>query len=260
MTRHLQTSIAVESSARHIIRSNIAGCVSLAERPPSGAGAAPNSMRSTSSAAIGFPLAAGRSALTKSVPHLGEARALLGVAGVERCPARPAATASTPVERGTGGPLVELRSRFRSLHHRSWPTTCKMRPRCTLMIHATVREVMLADDKGSVERLDVRTPSGRKIDIRARHYLLAAGGIENPRILLASNSVVRQGDRQRLRPGRPLFHGASRMPVAVASSARPNGAGCRPSPSGGSMASRVSPAITPAESLQRREGLLNSAR
>ena len=65
-----------------------------------------------------------------------------------------------------------------------------------MLIHATVREVMLAADAGSVERLDVRTPAGRAIDIRARHIILAAGGIENPRILLASNSVAPQWRRQ----------------------------------------------------------------
>lgn len=131
-------------------------------------------------------------------------------------------------------------------------------PRCTLMVHATVREIMLADDKVSVERLDVRTPSGRTIDVRARHYLLAAGGIENPRILLASNSVVSHGignaydlvgrffmEHPHARGGRIVGSADWRWLSAFAKR-RVNGV-------------EVSPAITPAEALQRREGLLNSA-
>jgi choline dehydrogenase-like flavoprotein len=131
-------------------------------------------------------------------------------------------------------------------------------PRCTLLVHATVREVMMSDDKGSVERLDVRTPSGRTIDIRARHFLLAAGGIENPRILLASNSVVRNGignaydlvgryfmEHPHARGGRIVGKADWRWLAAFAKR-RVNGI-------------EVSPAITPADDLQRREGLLNTA-
>jgi choline dehydrogenase-like flavoprotein len=131
-------------------------------------------------------------------------------------------------------------------------------PRCTLLLHATVREIMLAEDKGSVERLDVRTPDGRRIDIRARHYLLAAGGIENPRILLASNSVVRHGignsydlvgrffmEHPHGRGGRIIGKADWRWLSAFAKR-RVGGI-------------EVSPALTPSEALQQREGLLNSA-
>ena len=131
-------------------------------------------------------------------------------------------------------------------------------PRCTLLVKATVREVMLSDDKGSVERLDVRTPSGRTIDVRARHYILAAGGIENPRIMLASNSVVPHGignhydlvgrffmEHPHARGGRVVGRADWHWLSAFAKR-RVNGV-------------EVSPAITPAEPLQRREGLLNTA-
>jgi choline dehydrogenase-like flavoprotein len=117
---------------------------------------------------------------------------------------------------------------------------------------------MLAEDRASVERLDVRTPSGRTIDVRARHYVLAAGGIENPRILLASNSAVPNGvgnaydlvgryfmEHPHARGGRIVGKADWRWLAAFAKQ-RINGV-------------EVSPAITPAESLQRREGLLNSA-
>jgi choline dehydrogenase-like flavoprotein len=131
-------------------------------------------------------------------------------------------------------------------------------PRCTLLVNATVREVMLASDNGAVERLDVRTPSGRTIDVRARHYILAAGGIENPRILLASNSVVPHGignhydlvgrffmEHPHARGGRVIGK-ADWHWLAAFAKRRVNGV-------------EISPAITPAEALQRREGLLNTA-
>jgi len=131
-------------------------------------------------------------------------------------------------------------------------------PRCTLLTHATVREVLLAADAGSVERLDVRTPGGRAIDIRARHILLAAGGIENPRILLASDSVARNGvgnaydlvgryfmEHPHGRGGRIIGRADWRWLSAFAKR-RINGI-------------EVAPALTPSEALQRREGLLNSS-
>ncbi len=131
-------------------------------------------------------------------------------------------------------------------------------PKCTLLLHATVREIRLSSDRQSVERLDVRTPSGRKIDVRARHYLLAAGGIENPRILLASNSVMEAGvgnqhdlvgryfmEHPHARGGRVVGRAEWKWLSAFAKR-HVNGV-------------EVSPAITPSESLQRREGLLNTA-
>jgi choline dehydrogenase-like flavoprotein len=131
-------------------------------------------------------------------------------------------------------------------------------PRCTLLLHATVREVVLASDAGSVDRLDVRTAAGRALDIRARHYLLAAGGIENPRILLASNSIAANGignaydlvgrffmEHPHARGGR-VVGTADWQWLSAFAKRQVNGI-------------EVSPALTPSESLQRREGLLNSS-
>ncbi|MFC3424732.1 FAD-dependent oxidoreductase [Rhizorhabdus histidinilytica] len=66
-------------------------------------------------------------------------------------------------------------------------------PRCTVVTHATVREIMAAGSARGVERLLVRNLAGRRLAVTARHYVLAAGGIENPRLLLASRSVMRCG-------------------------------------------------------------------
>ena len=101
-------------------------------------------------------------------------------------------------------------------------------------------------------------PGGRTIDVRASHVLLAAGGIENPRILLASNSVASNGvgnaydlvgryfmEHPHGRGGRIVGRADWRWLSAFAKR-RVNGV-------------EVSPALTPSEALQRREGLLNSS-
>jgi len=189
--------------------------------------------------------------------YLAEARTLLGVEGVDagRLP-RPQLMQRLSAE--------ELAVRWWSFDPKFDRFTIDQAsdlegdPRCTLLVNATVREVMLSDDKGAVERLDVRTPSGRAIDVRARHYVLAAGGIENPRILLASNSVVPHGignaydlvgryfmEHPHARGGRVVGKADWNWLSAFAKR-RVNGV-------------EVSPAITPAEQLQRREGLLNTA-
>ncbi len=189
--------------------------------------------------------------------YMGEARALLGVGEVDtaRLP-RPALLQRLSSEELDVGwwSFDRVFDRFTIDRARDLQSD----PRCTLLIHATVREVMLAGDACSVERLEVRTASGRAIDIRARHYVLAAGGIENPRILLASNSVAANGignaydlvgryfmEHPHGRGGRIVGRADWRWLSAFAKR-RVNGI-------------EVAPALTPSEALQRREGLLNSS-
>ncbi|WP_287004016.1 FAD-dependent oxidoreductase [Sphingobium sp.] len=66
-------------------------------------------------------------------------------------------------------------------------------PRCRIVTRATVREIVAARDAGSIDHLDVRDLSGNRIMVKARHYVLAVGGIENARLLLASRSVMPMG-------------------------------------------------------------------
>ena len=189
--------------------------------------------------------------------YLAEARALLGVDAVDvgRLPRPPL------MQRLSADELAVRWWRFDPKFDRftiDQASDLERDPRCTLLVNATVRELMLSRDKAAVERLEVRTPSGRAIDVRARHYILAAGGIENPRILLASNSVVPHGvgnhydlvgryfmEHPHARGGRVVGKADWHWLSAFAKR-RVNGV-------------EVSPAITPAEALQRREGLLNTA-
>lgn len=59
-------------------------------------------------------------------------------------------------------------------------------PRCTIFTHATVTRIESDPGAGRVTGLEVRSLRGRQATFRARFYVLAAGGIENPRLLLAS--------------------------------------------------------------------------
>ena len=57
-----------------------------------------------------------------------------------------------------------------------------------VVAHATVTDIRLADDGAHVSSFDCRTLAGTALTVRAKRYVLALGGIENARVLLASRS------------------------------------------------------------------------
>jgi choline dehydrogenase-like flavoprotein len=62
-----------------------------------------------------------------------------------------------------------------------------------VMLHANVTGIRLATDASHVDHVDVATLTGKKFKIAAKYVVLAVGGIENARVLLASNDVVTAG-------------------------------------------------------------------
>ncbi len=62
-----------------------------------------------------------------------------------------------------------------------------------VMLNATVAAVRLRPQGDSVDHLEVVAPGGRRFQIRANGYVLAAGGLETTRLLLASNDVQPAG-------------------------------------------------------------------
>jgi choline dehydrogenase-like flavoprotein len=66
-------------------------------------------------------------------------------------------------------------------------------PRLTLVTHATVRQIVPAPDGSRIEALEVVSPGGAVTRVVAHDFVLAAGGLENPRLLLASNDVMPAG-------------------------------------------------------------------
>ncbi len=63
----------------------------------------------------------------------------------------------------------------------------------TIYMHANVSGIRLSDNATMVSGLDVATLTGRKLTVRAQVYVLAAGALENARLLLASNDVMKTG-------------------------------------------------------------------
>ena len=66
-------------------------------------------------------------------------------------------------------------------------------PGVTVLLHATVTRLALAENGASVASAELRTLGGRRATVRARVFVLAAGGLDNPRLLLASRDVVPAG-------------------------------------------------------------------
>jgi choline dehydrogenase-like flavoprotein len=66
-------------------------------------------------------------------------------------------------------------------------------PNITVLLHANVMELRATDNASAVTEATIGSLDGRRGHVRARHYVLAAGGIENARILLLSDNVATQG-------------------------------------------------------------------
>jgi choline dehydrogenase-like flavoprotein len=66
-------------------------------------------------------------------------------------------------------------------------------PAMQLVLHATATEVRLRPGLRSVDHVVVRSLRGHRGTLRARHFVLAAGGLENPRILLSSHAQCAAG-------------------------------------------------------------------
>ena len=59
-------------------------------------------------------------------------------------------------------------------------------PNVRVVLHANLTAIDLTDAGGSVRALQVRSLSGRRVEVTARHVVLATGGLEVTRMLLAN--------------------------------------------------------------------------
>jgi choline dehydrogenase-like flavoprotein len=126
-------------------------------------------------------------------------------------------------------------------------------PRCQIVIHATVTRIHAGESGAGIERVEARSLGNARLAVRARSFVLAAGGIENPRLLLASglgNARDQVGryfmEHPHARGGRITDGAAWRLLKAFGRRHR--------------IADQdVATLIAPAENLQRREGILNSS-
>jgi choline dehydrogenase-like flavoprotein len=76
---------------------------------------------------------------------------------------------------------------------RVYGRTLEVAPDVRVIAHATVTEVRLETGGGRVESFRCRTLEGKTFQVRAQRYVLALGGIENARVLLASRGQRREG-------------------------------------------------------------------
>ncbi|HWF65321.1 MAG TPA: GMC family oxidoreductase [Rhizomicrobium sp.] len=69
----------------------------------------------------------------------------------------------------------------------------KAAPHVTPLINANVTGIRLARDGGQVDHLDCATLAGNGFTVKPRYAVLAAGAIENARLMLASDDVMTTG-------------------------------------------------------------------
>ncbi len=126
-------------------------------------------------------------------------------------------------------------------------------PRCRIVTHATVTSIRAADGGRGIDSVEARSLSGAAVTIHAQAFVLAAGGIENARLLLA-NGIGNEHDQV----GRYFMehpHARGGRIVEGASWSLMKAFGRRHCVDGIDLAAL----ITPSEELQRQEGILNTS-
>jgi choline dehydrogenase-like flavoprotein len=124
-------------------------------------------------------------------------------------------------------------------------------PKCQIVTHATVTRIV--QEGGGIARVEARALGAGRLTVTAKAFVLAAGGIENPRLLLAAN--IGNGHDQ---VGRYFMeHPHARGGRVVKGAAWPllKAFGRRHRIGGQDLAAL----IAPGEALQRREGILNTS-
>ncbi len=74
-----------------------------------------------------------------------------------------------------------------------YETELKRAAHVTPLLHANVTAIRLSADARQVDRLDVATLTGKHFTVKPRVTVLAAGAMENARLLLASGDVMSSG-------------------------------------------------------------------
>ncbi|CAN7212837.1 GMC family oxidoreductase [Phenylobacterium sp. LjRoot219] len=132
-------------------------------------------------------------------------------------------------------------------------------PRATVVTHATATELELSADGRRVVRVAAKSLTGAALKVDAQAVVLATGGVENPRLLLASRSVAPQGlgnahdqvgryfmEHPHTRGGRILHGAAWRLLDAFGRTHLVDG-------------QEIGALIRPSDALQAERGILNSS-
>jgi len=84
----------------------------------------------------------------------------------------------------------------------SWPTTrfkdkyhetLSRADNVHVFLHANVKDIVLSKDHRQVQKIQVLGPGNKKLHLSAQAFVLALGGLENPRLLLNANTQIPQG-------------------------------------------------------------------
>ena len=132
-------------------------------------------------------------------------------------------------------------------------------PDVTILLHANLTRIAARSDATAVAGMEAISLGGRKVRIEAGSYVLACGGIENARLLLAANDVEKTGiGNSHDQVGRYFMeHPHARAARVEARNAyalfqlfqRRRGR----------SDVWLAPSIKPAETFQRQDGILNTA-
>jgi choline dehydrogenase-like flavoprotein len=64
---------------------------------------------------------------------------------------------------------------------------------CRVVLHANVTKIVLDDNFRNVDRVSARSLAGKSVKVRPKALILAVGGIETARLLLANNTQQKRG-------------------------------------------------------------------
>jgi choline dehydrogenase-like flavoprotein len=149
----------------------------------------------------------------------------------------------------------ELRERFN--HQRSDDLVKAKNVR--IVLHANLVGLQVTENASAVTHLDAKSLQGKKLQVKARHFVLACGGIENARLLLTSNTVEVNGIGNQFdqvgryfmeHPHGRIAHIETEDPAGIWALYR------KRFPPGGVP---VAPALVLPPSMQKELGVLNSA-
>jgi len=62
-----------------------------------------------------------------------------------------------------------------------------------LITYANVTDIIGNQDVSNIEKVSIKNHAGKNHEVRAKYFIIACGGIENARLLLASNNQIKEG-------------------------------------------------------------------
>jgi choline dehydrogenase-like flavoprotein len=126
-------------------------------------------------------------------PYYAHAQALCGLGPFDYDPGRWADPARTPPLPLPPGPVETTVFHHGTADFDGYYQELVRAANVTLLLHASVVDLATGADPGWVDRVEVRREDGSRSFVRARLVVLAAGGIENARLLLLSRRAHHRG-------------------------------------------------------------------